>query len=283
MYAAHMQQCSKAQSTLSCGRQSSEYLTCMLFWRKCKHREGVRRRKEDYVFNSFFSLKSRVPTLCSGQHQVHTNLTLSHFKIGGEESKVALLLSFHIWLSPTRPCGNTGLSQALGTCHCLSTAHSMPLWWQGTPTPTVYLGLDQAQSLCCTVQHRCTAACWNCCWFSHLFLNWKYIFKERLRDHPSHFHTGRHIHWDEGMCGVSCSQWAKASDWFTSVFKPCFSFLGPRYPRVFFCLLWKVGFSPVTSACCKHKPDLKATSSDDTVKWTSTDWRLWWSPLTPVL
>lgn len=152
-----MQQCSKAQSIHS----------CVLFWRKCKHREGVGRRREDYVFNSFFSFKSRVPTPCSGQHEVHTNLTFSHFKIGGQESFFIGVISY-LAVSSMALWEHSAFT-SLGDTSLPEHSPNTPLCWQGTPTPTVYLGLDQAQSLCCTVQPRCTAARWNCCWFLIFF------------------------------------------------------------------------------------------------------------------
>lgn len=97
---------------------------------------------------------------------------------------------------------------------------------------------------------------------------------------PSHIHKQPCVHWQEGNHNI-CSP--SPSNQFTSTFKPCLSFPDHEYPTAFSCLLWEAGFSPVTSACCKQKPDLKATGSDDTLKPASTDWRPSSSPLTPIL
>lgn len=125
-----------------------------------------------------------------------------------------------------------GFPQALGTCCCLSTAMCTrhPRAGRGHLHQHPTQGLSQALDSCCTIRSGWAAARCHHCWFSHLFLSWKYISKKNQGGHSSHIHKQRCVHWQEGNHDI-CSP--SPSNQLTSTFKPCLSFPDHEHPTVF--------------------------------------------------
>lgn len=128
-----------------------------------------------------------------------------------------------------------GFAEALGTCLSTALCTMHPRAGQGHLHQHPTQGLGWALDSCCTVRSGCAAACCHRCWFSHLFLSWKYISRKNEGGHPSHIHKQRCVHWQEGNQNICSPLPSQQPTYFC--FKPCLSFPGHEYPAAFSCLL----------------------------------------------
>lgn len=94
--------------------------------------------------------------------------------------------------------GGPGVFTSPGNMSLSEHSHMHHMHMPGTPAPTPHPGAGLGSRLTLHHQFGCTAAHRQRCWFSHLFLSWKYIFKKNQEGRPSRFHKQCCVCWDEG-------------------------------------------------------------------------------------